>query len=169
MKKFILVCFALGLVFVLASGCATIQKPTFTQSVSMRGLRTYAWMSDLHQIDGEIRTDKYALDAQIRKSVEDVLSSMGYAKAAKEKADFYVNYKLSILTENKVMFKNEVSPAIKEMDKGSMIIEAINPRTQQVIWQGEQRAKVYRYDFVDSRIGFVKGSIRQILSNFPSE
>ncbi|MBN2830691.1 MAG: hypothetical protein JXL82_00215 [Candidatus Omnitrophica bacterium] len=67
------------------------------------------------------------------------------------------------------MFKNEVSPAVKEMDKGALVIEAFNSRTQALIWQGEQKAKIYRYDFVDSRLQFVKNSIRQILSNFPSE
>ncbi|MBM3243455.1 MAG: DUF4136 domain-containing protein [Candidatus Omnitrophica bacterium] len=167
--KRILASLFICLAITLASGCATIQKPTYMQAGSMEGLKSYAWLNDTHQIDGEIRTDKYSLDAQIKKSIDDALSSKGYVKVAKERADFYINYKLSILTENKVMFNNEVSPEIKEMDRGSMMIEAVDARSKTLIWQGEQRAKVYRYDFVDNRISFVKNSIRQILNNFPSE
>lgn len=167
MKRFFINSLCFIAVLFIAAGCTIIQKPTYIKSGNMAGLKSYAWLSDSPQITGDVRTDKTSVDSQIRRSIDSELASKGFVKADKDKADFYIDYKLSILTQKDILFNNEVSPATEDVDKGSLAIEAVDPSSKTSLWRGEQKAKVYRYDFVDRRMGFVKNSIRQILSNFP--
>lgn len=167
MKRTFIINICLGIILAIISGCSMADKVTYTQSGSMVGLKKYAWMTDSPQIRGEIRTDKWSLDSEIRQEINDGLAAKGYVKITEGKPDFYINYKLSIVTQENVLFDNDVNPAVETLDKGSLIIEAVDPGSKTAIWQGEQKAKVYRYDFVDTRIRFVENSIREILSEFP--
>ncbi|MGA2775395.1 MAG: DUF4136 domain-containing protein [Candidatus Omnitrophota bacterium] len=167
MKKVLISTLYLGMVLAIVNGCTTIQKVTYTKSGSMAGLKNYAWLTDSPQIVGELRTDKWSVDSQIRRQIDNELASKSYVKTIKSKADFYINYKLSVLTQENILFSKEIGSSVEEMDKGSLAIEAIDPRSEMPIWRGEQKAKTYRYDFIESRLNLIKNSIRQILSNFP--
>src|SRR5262245_12725012 len=87
---------ALGLLVAVAVGCARFDVHVDRDpSVDLTQFRSWAWLPpDLQEPADQRLLDRY-LDRKLRDAVERVLRAKGYAPAAGEAPDLFLNYRLT--------------------------------------------------------------------------
>ncbi len=161
-------------------------------SADFTQLSTYQWWNQTPQIEGETETDPDWLNGQIRSSIDSRLTNNGYVKApdSASEVDFLVGYHAAVehkFTETQVNhrygFPRDRSPAYDlttrgidtmhpktvtfEYDVGTLMIDVIDPQTQQVIWRGSAQSEVHLSKSNDQKRAKIEQAVTKILERFP--
>ena len=174
---------ALSLVILALAGCARVSVTTdYDRSANFSGLRTYTWRPGKQQGTGDPRIDSTLLDARMRAAVDRVLAAKGYQKAAPEATpDFLVGYhavvrqKTSIQTIN-TWYGYRVGARggwpetyTHDYDEGTLLIDIIDPKTNQLLWRGTGTAVVDPTASPEKRERRINDAVDQILAKFPPQ
>ena len=169
------------LALVMFAGCITTQVSSeYDSAADFSRLQTYAWVDDRPQISGETLTDNFQLNSFIRDEIERGLTDKGYNKQPQGPSDFFLRYHLAIEENVKIstldysshdrtgLGSNSSTAPIQEYDRGTLLVEIIDPQTKRPLWRGTAQVELYRYTARIMKNQGVKKAIRAILDRFPS-
>ncbi len=190
MKRIIFLGFGLAMVLGL-SGCATIATTSdYVKTENFSNLKTYSWVSDVQKKTGDARVDSALTDSRIRNAIDNELLAKGFQKQASGATDFKVSYQAMIETKTVETiidppymapsaadirsgdFHNDWAFAgktafVDEYDEGTVLVDIVNPKTNQLIWRGTGKATVLENASPEKREARINEGIKKILSQFP--
>ena len=154
----------------VAAGCATLPPVDhdFDPDTDFSALHGYAWApsADL-QLDDD-RINVLALSGRIERAVSASLSSRGFSKVDRAKADFLVTYSVGL--EDRVHHFDSVPERWGddgawdyEYKVGTLVISFTEPGTERVLWRGALQSEVDR----NTPGARVESAVARILEGFP--
>jgi hypothetical protein len=163
------------------SGCSTMQITTdYDVGMSFGGYKTWAWAAEPRPRSGDPYLDSDLLDKRVRRAVERELPARGYQQIGSG-ADFLVDYHVAL--ENRVQVRAIGSPYgygpgdwelfgaggiyARTYDEGSLILDFVDAKSNELVWRGIARAEVYMSDGPEERERKVNEAVRRILERFP--
>jgi len=176
----LLKCFAVGVAIVFVVGCAAKVQHSFDRTASFENRKTFAWMEQAKVDLGIADMNDALIEEKIKEAVEKQLLARGLAKAATGMPDLLLNLKVAVQDgylegtmddayEKK--FNSNVNRWDYQIrrypiDVGSVIIDMIDPASQQVIWRGIAEAKVLSTG-ERKRVRRMNKAINKIFRGFP--
>ena len=175
-------------ILVIMAGCAQLQTASeIDDTVDFTTLHTYSWLHDVDTPAKDVRLNDPKVRQTIRTAVEQSLSSKGYEQVAPLQADFlvtwfgaieqkikkesidhfYAPYGYGTLYRDPVL--NTESPrAIGEYEKGTIIIDFVDPKSQKVIWRGSGSGRLAEDQPAQTALRNLNRSVTKILAPFPA-
>lgn len=146
---------ALGMGLILAAGCAGQQVTTdYSPATSFSQFRTFALVSSPDTVAAQ-----QLLDQRVRNAVQAQLASKGLTQADRQDADLYVGYGMVDKTHKEiytyrdgwgwgggwgwrsyrwgVAWPMSTQRRIDTYTDGTVVVNLIDAKTKQVVWQGE--------------------------------
>jgi hypothetical protein len=152
-------------------------RTEYDHNVNFPKVGTYTWLNRPPSIPDDPRINRTNLDLRVRDAVDKDLRSKGYeCMGLGYKVDFLVTYHAVLdkgfnasAAGEAYGYKSAISgaPANEEVEKGSLVIDIVDPNTKRLIWRGIAQADI---DFTASEA--VKRerlyeAVRRILKQFP--
>jgi hypothetical protein len=181
-----------GLLIGMLCSCSTMQITSdYDPSGHFSGLKTYDWHPVPQKPTGNPRLDNTLLENRIRNAVESQLGQQGYQKLTTGTPDFWIGYHVAIENKIDVTTMNQYynyppgwayrnygvpynAPGVTvtqtqayEYEQGTLILDIVDPQTQQLIWRGSAQAELDRTASPEKREKRLKDAIRRILERFP--
>ena len=176
---------ALIIGLMLCTGCHSINPSyAYTTDAQFNQLQSFAWYPESeYERTGIVKTQP-AIDQTIRSILENTLKENGYIQVKRD-PDFYITYhaaierKLSAYDLNKFFsspygtkntyWQNWSDPFAmsRDYEKGTLIIDIIQPRAQQLIWRGTATANYFLEPKDRVNIPNIEAAARAILDGFP--
>jgi hypothetical protein len=174
---------AIGLLIAVAglTGCSGMNvysdhDPTAISD--MQAYKTYAWLPDTK---GGQHTHNTLESKRIKHIADGVLAEKGYALATSSQPDFYVGWhgaidrKLAYNTVNTYYGYGwgywggygGTSTYVTEYQQGSLIIDIVDVKTNELVWRGVAQAEVYPQADQDYRNRQIETAVNKILGQFP--
>lgn len=165
----------------LAGGCTTPKIGyDYDRSADFSRYRTYAWVSAAQETTGDRRLDSSLLDSRIRTAIDTHLRAKGYLAAANASPDFFVAYHVGMKdmikgasTQNyigdRVHGTFTTISDIQPYNEGTLLIDIVDAKSRQLIWQASAQADVDRSIGPKERDARVNGVVRTMLSHFPPQ
>ena len=160
------------------AGCSQIRvQSDYNPRADFARLRTYAWLSD-PQIVGDPRIDSPLLDRRIRAAVERHLAAKGYQKLEDGVPSFRVAYHVYLQRKTQLVAE-PVGPysyrwwggmttvRTYEYDEGTLVLDVVDPQTDELMWRGTASATVDPHASVEKREERVDRAVSSILEKFP--
>ena len=146
---------ALGMGLILAAGCAGQQVTTdYSPATSFSQFKTFALVSS-----PDTTAAQQLLDQRVRNAVQAQLTTKGLALADRQNADLYVGYGMVDKTHRQVYTYNDgwgwgggwgwrywrygvawpmtVQRQIETYTDGTVVVNLVDAKTKQVVWEGE--------------------------------
>ena len=168
------------LVALVLAGCSRITVTTdHDPAANFAALHTYAWRPGPQQGVSDPRFDSTLIDTRVRAAIDRVLASKGYRTAAPGTvADFLVGYhavvrqKTSAQTINgwygyRVGARRAPQAYVHDYDKGTLLIDVIDPATMQLLWRGSGTGVVDPQASLEKREQRINEAVDRILADFP--
>jgi hypothetical protein len=171
-------------ILLVVAGCSSIKvRYAYDTEADLAGLKTYAWVSRPAPAEG-VAADRAArlcsLDQQIRAEVDEGLSGKGM-RPDPAAPDFLVDYHVTV--EDKIdvddwgysyaarkRYRNPKGFGMVEVaqyEKGTLIIDFVNPKTNQLIWRGEAQGGLAPDRTEKQGDKICETAVRKILTTFP--
>ncbi|WOG26133.1 DUF4136 domain-containing protein [Endozoicomonas sp. 8E] len=176
------------LVAIAVTGCSSQRldwdynnTPAATQS--MKDWKTYAW---LNKPEDNKKVEGYHIDGltqmRIRAAINRDLQARGYREVSKDdRPDFLVNYLTMTRTHREL---NQISTSmgygmglrgmgattetrVRDYQEGSLLIDFVNPESQQLEWRGRFTSKVIYSATPEERSEKINAAVEGILNGFP--
>ena len=146
---------ALGMGLILAAGCAGQQVTTdYSPATSFSQFKTFALVSS-----PDTTAAQQLLDQRVRNAVQAQLTTKGLTPTDRENADLYVGYGMVDKTHRQVYTYNDgwgwgggwgwrywrwgvawpmtVQRGIETYTDGTVVVNLVDAKTKQVVWEGE--------------------------------
>jgi hypothetical protein len=165
-----------ALLAVLVLGCASANVSSdWDPQVDFSGLKTWDWFPRARPQTLDPRLDSGLLDARIRQAVEAELAAKGYKPRGGPNADFFVSHTVAIQQKISASSINDFyGPSygvsrvyVDEYEEGTLVIDVLDPRKQQVIWRGSYQARLTPASNPSQREERVNTAVHAVLERFP--
>jgi len=178
----------LSIIILIVSGCSTIQVTSeYNSKRDFSDLKSYAWFNDKDSPSDNLRINNELVIGSVRDAIKESLVSKGFVETARDQADFLISWFGAI--EQKVKIENITNfyapygygtlyrdPAlntqaqakvIKEYEKGSLIIDFLDPKSNTLMWRGIGQDRIVEGQSVENIKENLHLAVSQILANFP--
>lgn len=180
-----------GLLFAcvaVALGCRTIVvKTDYDSNVDYLELQRFAWLEPPEVEDAHPFADNTLLRKRVRGAIENALAARGYRRVERvEDADFLATY--SVILEERIRDDGSISvgyggyrgyrrygfgtvfssPSITNYQESTLIIDLLDPSTEELLWRGWGSGVVGTRDRERS-VERIQDGVRQILDRFPPD
>jgi hypothetical protein len=175
-------------IFLIVAGCAQLQTDSeIDKATDFTGLKTFSWLHDTEKPAEDVRLNDPKVRQTVRSAVEESLISKGYEQVERQQADFlvtwfgaieqkmkkenidhfYAPYGYGTLYRDPVL--NTESPrTIAEYEKGTIIIDIVDPKSQKLIWRGTGSGKLAEDQPEQTALRNLNRSVTKILDPFPA-
>ena len=175
-------------VFLIVAGCAQLQTGSeISEATDFAQLKTYSWLHDVDKPADDVRLNDPKVRQTVRTAVEQSLSSKGYEQVDRQQADFlvtwfgaiekkikkenidhfYAPYGYGTLFRNPVLNTESAQP-ISEYDKGTIIIDIVDPKNQKLIWRGSGSGRLAEDQPEQTALRNLNRSVTKIMAPFPA-
>ncbi len=159
----------------MACGGMTIRSDYDPASVpGIQSYGSYRWLP--HPSSGDPRVNNPLMARRIQRAVDTEMSGKGYQPVRDGRADFLVGYhvafdeKLEVETVNAhygYRWGGVQESYVREYTQGTLIIDVIDAKTEQLVWRGMAQAEVHEASSPDQRQKRINEAVKKILANFP--
>ena len=184
-----------GLVYavltMLLAGCATMEVTTkHDAAFNFSSLKTYDWLPNPQEYFGSPGVDKAALEVRIQTAVDRELAAKKYVKVTSGTPDFHVRY--HAITSKDMQIENVSDPgsgmsgdwndqrlgfyrkgggksATYSWDKGTLLLDMVNPENKKIIWIGTVAAKIGLQDSAEKKEERINRAVSKLLADFPPQ
>jgi len=171
-------CAALGLLAVAVACSRFNVHVNRDPSVDLAQLRSWAWLPpDLLEPADQRLLDRY-LDRTLRATAERVLREKGYVLAVGQAPDFFLNYRLTTndYSSPQPPYRYELGAwwshadarARDTYDTGTLLLDAILPRTRSLVWRGTASARLLPHASLEKSAHRTELVVEHILEDFPA-
>ncbi|MFI5314543.1 MAG: DUF4136 domain-containing protein [Myxococcota bacterium] len=176
MKRLAQVTLALAL-----AACSSITvKQDWDPSAHFDGLKTWVWQSSTPITTGNARLDDPLLHARIQTALASALAAKGYNKATSGKPDFYLAYHIAIQQklDAQTIYTGYgpyrgwygvggAQTVVDTYDVGTLLVDFINPETNDVIWRGTAQSRIQELKTPEERQARIQDAVDRLLEQFP--
>jgi hypothetical protein len=178
----------IALVFLVASllsglaGCTSMRVITdYDPDADLTQLQTWAWLPVDDAKSGDPRIDNSLVDARVRNAVNTTLTTKGYRKVEVDAADFLVHYRVGL--DKKLQVDTYYTgygggyrgwyggvgteTRVREYEEGTLLLDILDPKKQQLVWQGSTSARVSERSTPEDREARISAAVNAILAKFP--
>ncbi len=163
------------------TGCTSSRyaraRSDFDAEVDFSRYVAYAWLEpELRAAPAEGRTfeghpfeSNTLIDKRIRRAVDKQLAERGYQRAAGERPDFLVRYKLSFEEdeeEDDDPYYRHRRRRTERYEEAVLFVDVIDARTQRLAWRGWAHSRNRDGFFTDAHL---RKSVGNVLREFPPE
>ena len=173
--------------FFIVAGCAQLQTGSeIDDATDFSALKTFSWLHDVDQPAEDVRLNDPKVRQTVRGAVEESLSAKGYVRVDRQQADFLVTWfgaiEQKIKKENidhfyspygyGTLYRDPVlntgSPQkIREYEKGTIIIDIVDPKSQKLIWRGSGSGRLAEDQPEQTALRNLNRSVTKIIAPFP--
>ena len=181
------------IITIFLSGCSSLSLSTdYDQKIDFSNFHTYRWHADNKHNEASLKYLDHIMDQRIRSAIDQRLQLQNYSKSTTGPVDFLVNY--SIVVEDKTDIRtynnyNGMYPGyayragygyygggvgygssetqVTHYQQGTLIIDIINPKTDQLMWRGSADGRLPQESDKDERDALTQKYVSKILSKFP--
>ena len=169
----------------------------FSPDADFSGLQTYAWKPGPQGITDDPRIDNDILERRIRTAIDDQLALQGFTRTSGGVPDFFVGFHAAVSSKLEVTAINQhygyapgwgthgfhgrgpggyrgymwgwepPSTNVRSFEQGSLIIDVVEPASDQLIWRGTAQAEVGFSDDEGKKEKRVREAVARILKPFP--
>lgn len=167
-----------GLVVACCAACTTLQISTdYDPAADFSQWSTWAF-ADLRQATGDPRLDSSLVRSRILQALESELAVKGYSRAVGVAPDFLVDTHVALTRELDVHTFHRGSARsswgasetlVREVERGSLVVDFLEPESQQLVWRGIAQARVDRRDTPAERSERIREAVRLMLQHFPPQ
>lgn len=171
------------------TACSDIAVKTDPVSNIFNRFSGYAWFDVERELNSDLEKSAHQ---EVVAAVEQTLANKRYEKVAPGEADFYINYHLSaekVLDVEKTEVyagygpgfvlrrgegvRNETYVQGKEVNvqyyrKGTLILDIVDARTNQLIWRGEADKQLEKRLTKDQRVKTINSAVNKLLGSIPA-
>jgi hypothetical protein len=166
----------IGIIFAFSISCSSIAvKTDFDPDANFNNLKSYQWFGTKGDIiNYEVVSDP-VVEKHVRQAVDDVMKSKGFQKSTAGVIDFYLTFRSGVKEKIDVkergysygewqggLYGREVY--VEAYREGALVIEIIEAREKELIWQGWASGVVEDPDQVEKKI---YQAVKKMLKNFP--
>ena len=161
---------------ILASACTSYRvRVDYDPATQFDGLRTYRWMEI--QPLGDPRVDNALLRKRIVGAVDAELAKRGLSQSAAD-PDLLVVYHAAVSRQIDIETYSRdygyrrrayTDTYVREYDVGMLIIDLIQPDTNQLVWRGSGQARLHERATPAEREQRVRAAVAAILEKFPPD
>jgi hypothetical protein len=129
----------------------------FDPRFDFAGIRTYAWLPDPPDFQGDtLQLHSELIDRRTRRVVSRELQALGWERVAIEQADIHVTYYLAI--EDRVRIRvvsnswryhragwvehHRTESMRREYEKGTMILDLLEPKERSLVWRASALTRI---------------------------
>lgn len=176
--------FGVVLICALAlAACSSVQvKADWDPEARFDGWKTWSWQSSTPQVTGNPRLDDPLLHGRIQTAIEKSLGEHGYQRVSSGRSDFQVAYHVAL--QQKLDARTIYTgygpyrgwygvggpeTIVDSYDLGTLLIDMINPATNNVIWRGSGQSRVQEVKTPEEREARVQDAVERILKQFPPD
>lgn len=169
-------------VLILLSGCSGMRITTdFDQTYNFSNLRTYAWMEGKRSRPTDPSVDTSLLETRVKNAVDAELAMKGYEAVPADQADFHVGYHAAVRSKIDAYTMSNFygyrpgwgagysDVHVYEYDEGSLVLDIVDPDTNNLLWRGGAQAEVGDWDTPEKREARIREAVARILSRFPPQ
>jgi hypothetical protein len=164
---------------VLCTACTTIEISTdYDPAADFSGLRTWAF-ADPGQPTGDPRLDSSLVRSRIFQALESELAVKGYGRAVGVQPDFLVDTHVALTRELDIHTFHQggyhrsswgrSETLVREVEKGSLVLDFLDPKTRSLLWRGVAQARVDRGGAPAERSQRIREAVRLMLQDFPPQ
>jgi len=175
----------------LLAGCASMEVTTeHDTAFNFSSLRTYDWLPNPQEYFGSSKVDKSVLEARITSAVDRELAAKKYVKITSGTPDFQVRYHaitgMDMQIENVSGGSQGMSgdwndqrlgfyrrgggkSATYSWDKGTLLLDMVNPENKKIIWIGTAAAKIDLQDSAEKKEERINRAVSKLLADFPPQ
>ena len=169
----------------------------YNPEADFSGMQAYAWSPGPQGVTDDPRIDDDILEERIRGAIDAQLALQGFTKASGDAPDFLVGFHAAVSSKLEVTainqhygyapgwgasgfhygggggYRNYVwgweppSTNVRSFDQGSLIIDVVDPDSDQLIWRGTAQAEVNFGDDQGKREKRIQDAVAKILKKFP--
>jgi hypothetical protein len=174
---------------VLVIGCSSIKVRTdFDELVSFRDFRTYSWIDNQSDLQGDPAVDSPLTGRRIQNAVDSELIRRGYRRTDTGTPDFYIAY--SVLSSRRTDITSTGDPyghryymgyrssryhgmgvdvQTNHWVESTIVLDVIDTSTHEVVWRGWATTDLDENPSPDRVSYYVERAIARILDEFPPE
>ncbi len=176
----------------LISGCSSLSLSTdYDNKIDFSHFKTYRWHAENAHNQASLKYLDHIMDQRIRTTIDQQLQQQNFIKSDDDKVNFLVNY--SVVIEEKVDIKtynsyNGLYPGygyragygyyggsygastntqVDHFKQGTLIIDIINPGTDQLMWRGAADGRLPKDSDRAERDRLAQEYVAKILTKFP--
>ena len=179
------------IITILLSACSSLDVSTdYDQKINFSNLQTYRWHAENDQNKASLKYLDHIMDQRIRSTIDQQLQLQNFTKTTTGPVDFLVNY--SIVVEDKTDIRtynnyNGMYPGyayragygyygggyggsetqVTHYKQGTLIIDIINPKTDQLMWRGSADGRLPKESDKNARDELTQKYVSKILLAFP--
>jgi hypothetical protein len=179
------------LLVTVLTGCASMEVSTeHDTSFNFSPLKTYTWLPNPQEYFGNPKIDKSVLEARIQTAVDRELAAKKYMRITSGTPDFHVRYHAVAGTDMQVenvsdsgsgmsgdwndqrlgfYRKGGGKSATYSWDKGTLLLDMVNPENNKIIWIGTAAAKIGLQDSAEKKEERINRAVSKLLANFPPQ
>jgi len=167
----------------VVSACASIEIETeYDRSIDFSAYRTYDWLREPRVESGHPRLDDPALHNRVRNAAERELAAMGFERIFEGSPDFWVTYHLSLRSRLDTQSISRGAghavgdswgpgpdrhTAIHEYEKGTLIIDVIDARRDQLVFRGAAKKRLDNSPSAQKSRQNFREAVEGIFAEFP--
>lgn len=158
-------------------GCSSITVSSdYNESTDFNQLKTWAWMLNSPEGNFDLGVVNPLVRSRIQDAIATELAAKGYLEIIEGASDFHVTYHARAQEEIEVqpmpgpMIRPRWGggfPEVYQYEKGTLIIDLIDARTQHLIWRGIAKGAVDWQISHDQRTKLIDEAIHKVLAQFP--
>ena len=150
----------------------------YDREARFEDLKTYAWLKP--RATGNPRIDNRLVELRIMEAVNERLQARGYERVSKDEADFLVLYHAALGLQTGRNTVHDPGPysyswrvssthstIVRQMDRGSLLLDFVNPKTRHLIWRGTAEAKLVHGAAPDDGGKRIRSAVDKMLKRFP--
>lgn len=188
-KKYIVLIWAVLITWVLIGlGCSSLKvSQDYQSNHDFTQMETFAWKDAVQKKTGDIRIDSQLINDRIRRAVDQVMTKKGFIKTADTSPDLHIEYQYVI---SKKLESRPVSTGvgfgygswgraggvaistgtdIREYDEGLLLVNFLNPKTGELLWQGKSTRIVKTHSTPEKITQDIDMTIEKMLDQFPPD
>jgi hypothetical protein len=165
------------------AGCYTIRvRADADPRFDFSSIRTYAWLPDPPGMDGDPELHNELIDRRVRRVVNRELDALGYELVPVAEADIHVTYYLALETHvqwrvvaTRYQYsragwveRHRTESARREYDRGSLLLDLLNPEARRLVWRGSARARVRSDTNVSRRRMQINEAVAKLVARMPN-
>ena len=178
------------------SGCSSLSLSTdYDDSIDFSTYKTYRWHVDNEHNSASLKYLDKIMDQRIRSTIDGQLQQQSFARVDTGTVDFLVNYsvviddRVDVHTYNNyngmypgysyragygyygrgvgVSYSTGAETQVTHYRQGTLIIDIINPKTDQLVWRGAADGRLPKGGDRKKNDALVQKYVTKILSAFP--
>jgi len=171
---------ALASALALAACSSVSVKQDWDPTARFDGLKTWEWESSTPVVTGNTRLDDPLLHGRIQSALEKSLAAKGYSKPTSGNPDFYVAYHVALQQklDARTIYTGYgpyrgwygvggAQTVVESYDVGTLLVDFINPQTNNVIWRGTAQSRIQELKNPEERQARIQDAVDRLLKQFP--